>query len=54
MNATAAAPRLRDLWNELEDDQAVAASCHADTPNKIIDLRGGAGHRRLKRKKVNS
>src|ERR1022692_1212686 len=30
---------LRDLWKEPEDDHAVAASRHGNTPDKIDDLR---------------
>jgi hypothetical protein len=30
---------LRDLWNEPEDDQTVAVSCHDDTPPRTTNPR---------------
>jgi hypothetical protein len=42
MKATATASRLQVLWKEPEDHQAVAASCHHDTP----DTTSNPGQRR--------
>jgi hypothetical protein len=38
MKATATALRLQVLWKEPEDHQAVAASCHHDTPGQHKQL----------------
>jgi hypothetical protein len=37
MNATATAHRLHVLWKEPEDDRAVAACHHGDTPDNNGD-----------------